>query len=561
MLSRSYLPLVYRSCHPGWLARPRSFRWRAQALVALLLLSLVATDAGRTLAAESDPAPSRNGGPWYTDLRGHWAETYVRVLWQEGVTTPPLGVGGDPTDEVWTRPGRYGPDSGALPCVFGVMLARLFPGGPFPPPPVALALVQGCRTQSPEQAGVWRSVQPSFSRLDAVKTLLFALGLGGFAENLSPQTAATYLGRFEDWRAVPPDARQAMAVAILLRIINGYPDGTLRPLRPLSRAEGATILYRSCLLLAEARPNPFSPDGDGAEDQTVISLGSLLNRNSQAWDFSILDARGRVLRHLRTPNPGPSPPSALVWDGKTDAGLVLTPGLYYYQGFLKDRNGLVHWSALKPISLEEKALRGFARPSLVLPGETVVLWAVAAGGPSSVTATLSSFPSAGTLSLSPVRNGTGGGDGPPRTWETTFRIPDNAGAGPCLATFTARYPSSTRTATAAFEVDRLAVRGELRPNPVLAGGVLEILAWPNLEPDRVQASVDLPHRPLAVSLSPTGATPSHTTWRAETVIAPDTPPGAYEVTLTAWRGQQEATWVMSLEVIRGQADLTFILSD
>jgi hypothetical protein len=440
------------------------------------------------------------------------------------------------------------------------MLVRLFPGDPFPPPPVALALVRDCRSLL-EGADLRRSAQPSFFRLDAVKVLLVALGLESFAENLSPQTAATYLARFEDWRAVPPDARQAMAVAILLGIINGYPDGTLRPLRPLSRAEGATILYRSCLLLAEARPNPFSPDGDGAEDETIIRLGSLLNRNAQTWDFFILDARGRVLRHLRTPDPGASPPSALVWDGKTDAGLVLTPGLYYYRGFLEDRDGLVHWSALKPIILEEKALRGFARPALVLPGETVVLWAVAAGGPSRVTATLSSFPPAGTLSLSPARNGTGGGDGHPRTWETTFRIPDNAGPGPCLATFTARYPSSTRTATAVFEVDRLAVRGELRPNPVLAGGVLEILAWPNLESDRVQASVDLPHHPLAVSLSHSGVTPSQTTWRGETVIPPDTPPGGYEVTLTVWRGQVLATWVMSLEVTRDEAGLTFILSD
>ncbi|MEW6033217.1 MAG: hypothetical protein AB1645_10205, partial [Bacillota bacterium] len=68
--------------------------------------------------------------------------------------------------------------------------------------------------------------------------------------------------------------------------------------------------------------------------------------------------------------PNGPPPQALTWDGTDERGIVLTPGIYYYRGWLRDRNGLVHLSTLKPVEIEEKWLRGSVHPVLVLPGET-----------------------------------------------------------------------------------------------------------------------------------------------------------------------------------------------
>jgi len=30
--------------------------------------------------------PARAGDPWYFDVDGHWSRSYVRVMWEEGVT-------------------------------------------------------------------------------------------------------------------------------------------------------------------------------------------------------------------------------------------------------------------------------------------------------------------------------------------------------------------------------------------------------------------------------------------------------------------------------------------
>ncbi len=514
------------------------------ALTLLAVAALLAALPPAPAAGEAAPGDCRAGGPWYTDLSGHWAWTYIRVLWWEGVTTAPLLHGLDPSAATWPSPGPYRPDTSVIRPTFGTMLVRVFPGGSFPPPEGALRLAAE-RSSS------------GLTRQEAVLALIEALDLGDFARSFDPDAAARYLRQYSDGASVPPAYRQSLAVAIMLGIIRGYPDRTLQPRRLLTRAEAATVIFRSCLLLTAAQPNPFSPDGDGAEDTTTVYLGSLLNRNSREWDLHVEDSSGRILRRLKPPASGPAPPPSLVWAGDSDAGLTLTPGVYYYHGWLKDRDGLVHWSALKPIILEVKSLLGYARPAFVLPGQEVTLSAVAAGGPSEVTARLSSFPAVGALRLAALGESS-------RDWRTRFSVPAGTAPGPCLVTFTAFYPSATRTATATFTVGRFAVRGEVTPNPVRAGRAVELAAQPNLRPDRVWATVALPAPGggnVTIALSRAGRAAGREIWRTRWVVPAGTPTGRYLVVFGAALGRSEAWDTVELAVEGLGEELTFILSD
>jgi len=522
---------------------PRPARTLPAALLVLLLLTQVGPVGARAARPLMALTLGGDAGEWYRDVSGHWARNYIRVLWEEDVTRPlysrPAGR--------WRRFSYFCPDRDIRPADFGGMLGRVFPGGPFPPPPIALDLTRS--------GGGGRDGSSSvLKRHDAVVALVEALGLGDFARAMTPDSAWTYLSQFRDGSSVPPDCRNAMALAVRLGIIEGYPDRTLRPGRPLTRAEGVVVLYRSCLCLVKATPNPFSPDGDGADDVTVFVLGSLRNRNARDWDLRVLDSRGHTLRRLAPRGAAGPPPAEVAWDGTDDDGRVLTPGVYYYQASLTDRKDLVHHSALKPIVIEARSLTGYVHPPVVLPGGEVRLSALAAGSPSAVTAVLSSFPEAGPLALDAE-------DGR-RSWRGGFRVSPTAGPGPCVVTFTAWYPGATRTATAVFEVGRFALTGSLDPNPVPAGAEVTVTARPNLRADSCRAVFRLPGGGLDLTLStdPAPGRDGPRTWSGSIRLPPNTEPGRYEVVLTALRAGLSAETRLRLEVTEGAAGLTFILT-
>lgn len=571
-----------------------------------LALALAALGPGGSAAASYDADHARRGepaeadtdlpdAPWFEDVNGHWAARYIRVLWEERVIAE-AAPGGGVSPDLWGDRDRRGngrngplfhPDANIIPSDFGGMLVRVFPGGRFLPAKVALDLADSGRAlgQTGTAGGGWVSASgggsqrragargPSvFLRQDAVGTLIEALGLGEFARALDPRLAEAYLRQFRDARDVWPGFRQTLALAVRLGLIEGYPDRTLMPRRPLTRAEGATLVYRSCLLLTDAEPNPFSPDGDGVDDETTFYLGSLRNRNARGWDLLVLDSRGAVLRRLGpgairgsgsgaepvppdAPDSSGPPPSA-AWDGKDDRGVTLPPGVYYYRGWLKDRKNLTHWSVLKPVIIEDKTLRGFARPSFLLPGQTVHLSAWAGGGPSAVTARLSRFPAAGRLPLE--------ADGERRVWQRDFVVPAWAEPGQCVVSFTADYGRAVRTAVAVFEIGRLAVDGKLEPNPVAAGRTVRVTAWPNLAPDNCEAAFALPCAagPNALITLPLAATDGgRRTWTGNLVVPADTPPGRYPVIITARLAPASASAELWLEVVAADAALTYILSD
>jgi len=74
-----------------------------------------------------------------------------------------------------------------------------------------------------------------------------------------------------------------------------------------------------------ALPNPFSPDGDGYEDHTLLQFA--LEAPSSFITIRIFDLRGhlvRTLTHLELVGPT----GAIVWDGRDDRRRPLSPGGY-----------------------------------------------------------------------------------------------------------------------------------------------------------------------------------------------------------------------------------------
>ena len=76
-------------------------------------------------------------------------------------------------------------------------------------------------------------------------------------------------------------------------------------------------------LKLDINPNPFSPDGDGFEDQTTISYTIPFKSE---LTLKIYDIRGRVVRSLMDKSPQIS--GEILWDGKDNYGNIVRVGIY-----------------------------------------------------------------------------------------------------------------------------------------------------------------------------------------------------------------------------------------
>lgn len=70
-------------------------------------------------------------------------------------------------------------------------------------------------------------------------------------------------------------------------------------------------------------PNPFSPDGDGFDDELNIEYQIPLGSN---LTLKIYDVKGRLIRTLLNDQPAVS--GKTVWDGKNDEGKIVRTGIY-----------------------------------------------------------------------------------------------------------------------------------------------------------------------------------------------------------------------------------------
>ena len=191
--------------------------------------ALAAADRLSAVAVLADP-----GLPVYPDVAGSWEEGPVLALAALGA------VGGYPD-------GTFRPAQAVSRAEFAALLQRglhLAPGSAaalsgFPDaaavPSWAAPALAAAAGAGLLQGGAGGALDPGgdLSRAEAAVIAARALGLG-----------AGKAPAFQDAAAIPSWAAGAVAAAVQDGLLQGYPDGTFRPLQPVTRAEAAALLLR-----------------------------------------------------------------------------------------------------------------------------------------------------------------------------------------------------------------------------------------------------------------------------------------------------------------------------
>lgn len=102
--------------------------------------------------------------------------------------------------------------------------------------------------------------------------------------------------------------------------------------------EGWTLLTTGVpdqiISTAEIDPNPFTPNGDGRNDQTHVSFIVTNLEVPRPLVVEVFDISGRLVRKLLDrPSSARAfvEQDAIVWDGRDDGGRLMPPGLYLLQ--------------------------------------------------------------------------------------------------------------------------------------------------------------------------------------------------------------------------------------
>ena len=86
-----------------------------------------------------------------------------------------------------------------------------------------------------------------------------------------------------------------------------------------------------------AAPNPFTPNGDGVNDRTVISYKLREVTAARTVELEIYDLAGTlVFRHIADPTTHGE--KQFTWNGRTNAGDLAVPGSYLYRLHLDAAN-------------------------------------------------------------------------------------------------------------------------------------------------------------------------------------------------------------------------------
>ena len=329
-------------------------RGAAGAIVGCILLLMIA--AGSPVFASVEPGDETDAASdtWYHDLCPHWSRPYVLTLWEEGVTNgyvfPIMGPGWD-----WTYGYDFQPDDPMTRGQVLLMMSRVFNldpinevPSPWPDLPPTFSLY-GLPAYAEIRAAVesWEIAEPgaslspmnSLTRVYTVELILAALGLDAYPATLPDAKVDALLAPFDDRAEIAPADRPAIAAAVELGLLIGYEDDTLRIYESLTRAEGATILYRCCLMVVDPAHGRFHPDGDGHRESLPIGAQGLRNASNARWQVQIEDADGHAVRGLPTASGTPGDPHAVTWDGCDDAGDPVDSGRYFVGGWVEDRRG------------------------------------------------------------------------------------------------------------------------------------------------------------------------------------------------------------------------------
>jgi hypothetical protein len=198
-------------------------------------------------AASSTPPPA----PVFCDLKGHWAVVTIGRLAAEGI------VAGYPD-------GTFRPAAPVTRCQAAAMLVRLLK-----PAPATAADRERLRTKFRDAAQIptWAQEAVAVAMREGLLAGYSCPGGSCFAgaRPVSRGEIAVLAARllakkrgamnptlaFTDAAAIPVWAREAVGAACGAGLVSGYPDGSFRFNRPVTRAEAAVLLSRLAALLGD----------------------------------------------------------------------------------------------------------------------------------------------------------------------------------------------------------------------------------------------------------------------------------------------------------------------
>ncbi|MBI4057365.1 MAG: gliding motility-associated C-terminal domain-containing protein [Elusimicrobia bacterium] len=106
---------------------------------------------------------------------------------------------------------------------------------------------------------------------------------------------------------------------------------TMTPPRTVTIDRGEPVM------VIDARPNIFSPNGDGIQDVVLFELNSSTVRKViEGWALQIQNLKGKPIRSFQGSG---APPQEIPWDGKDTGGRLMEDGVYAYSVTTVDQAG------------------------------------------------------------------------------------------------------------------------------------------------------------------------------------------------------------------------------
>lgn len=108
-----------------------------------------------------------------------------------------------------------------------------------------------------------------------------------------------------------------------------------------------TGISSTTLVNVRIDPNPFTPNGDGKNDQTIVDFAIANIVKTKSLRIAVYNLLGKKIRSLADLQTGVAPfygdprkgGKGILWDGKDDEGKVVLPGVYLMQISIDTDNG------------------------------------------------------------------------------------------------------------------------------------------------------------------------------------------------------------------------------
>lgn len=202
-------------------------------------ITLIATDEqGASSMAGFDCGTLAQNANAFPDTAGHWASRYISYMASHGVVN-----GSDD--------GSFRPDSSMTRTEFAIMLCNYLGVNPENYQDTPLPFIDAGdipwwavnQVKAIYSLGIMKGQLTDygvvFSPNDNIQRLEYAISI----ERLLPDGLATAPITASDEGDIPFWGKESMKMAAAQGILNGYPDGTLRPKQSVTRAEAVKILY------------------------------------------------------------------------------------------------------------------------------------------------------------------------------------------------------------------------------------------------------------------------------------------------------------------------------